>query len=51
LSEVTIEVVPTNLATQKGHAFVERRSTCNLMKLLDLDSSLAKRRVPDDLRI
>jgi hypothetical protein len=50
LSEVTIEVVPTNFATQKGQALDGRRLICNLMKLLDLDSSLAMRRVPEDLR-
>ena len=50
MSEVTVEVVPTNLATQKGQALDERRSICNLMKLLDLGNYLAVRRVPDDLR-
>jgi hypothetical protein len=50
LSEVTIEVISTNLAIQKGQAFDGRRSICNLMKLLDLDSNLYVRKVPDDLR-
>ncbi|WP_457093795.1 DUF3597 domain-containing protein [Microvirga sp. P5_D2] len=44
MSEVDVEAVLTNLATQKGQKLDWRKSIVDLMKLLDLDSSLAARK-------
>jgi Domain of unknown function (DUF3597) len=44
MSQVDVEAVLTNLAAQKGQKLDWRKSIVDLMKLLDLDSSLAARK-------
>jgi hypothetical protein len=44
LSQVDVEAVLTNLAAQKGQKLDWRKSIVDLMKLLDLDSSLSARK-------
>ena len=44
MSQVDVEAVLTNLAAQEGQKLDWRKSIVDLMKLLDLDSSLAARK-------
>ncbi len=44
MSQVDVEAVLTDLAAQKGQKLDWRKSIVDLMKLLDLDSSLAARK-------
>jgi hypothetical protein len=44
LSQIDVEAVLTNLAAQKGQKLDWRKSIVDLMKLLDLDSSLSARK-------
>jgi hypothetical protein len=44
MSQVDVEAVLTNLTAQKGQQLDWRKSIVDLMKLLDLDSSLATRK-------
>jgi Domain of unknown function (DUF3597) len=44
LSQVDVEAVLTNLAAQKGQKLDWRKSIVDLMKVLDLDSSLGARK-------
>jgi Domain of unknown function (DUF3597) len=44
MSQVDVEAVLTNLAAQKGQKLDWRKSIVDLMKLLDLDSSLTARK-------
>ncbi len=44
MSQVDVEAVLTDLAAKKGQTLDWRKSIVDLMKLLDLDSSLAARK-------